>query len=1208
MNTTGAFLSGYENVNAGSGSSLAVTGASPMTTYNYRIRATSPTSTSGNSSIQSVTTPKSDPVITAWPTAAAISYGQALSAATLSGGASTPTGTFAFAAPATVPNMTGLFSSSVVFTPTDTANYNTATNPVSVMVNESYQPVYGTSDSQNFDGFTTADLLDSANGWSTDDTYVDPDDVYSNGFRPDAGGGIAASIGGYIASSPQYRMKYQFDPGTSDRLVFTWKQNIESSNTNYPSVDRFGWEFKSGTNSLFSLKMIQYVDSNGNGTWDKTDETTDPVTPAEPLAGDNASLQDQPGGSPAALVTSNVVVAGYKADGTRLTTADQPNFAVVARDEWQEFRVIVDLREGKWWAQVYSGGAFQNLMGDAGVALPVGTTTVDSISALWELNDTTENAGLFEYGGSNQMLFDDLTIQGRKIVHLGLSTPSGAIYNGSAQGATATDESTGTAQISYSLQYSGVTNTSVPVNYGTYITTAGINTNTTPYFAVVGTNAARLYTNSATITLQYVIDRKSVTITGVGVADRIYNGNTNATITGTPTISGKVTGDDVSVAGAGSASFTTADAGAVKLATISGYSLTGTAASNYQLTGLPISASAEISKKTLTVTAQTQTKTYGDADPALTYGSSGLVGSDSISGSLTREVGSNVGTYAIEQGSLDAGSNYNINFTGANLTIGEATLSVVADSQSKTYGDADPVLTYTVIGLVNGDTEAGVISGALGRVSGEDVGSHPIQQGTLDAGANYNITFSAADLTIGAASLTVAADPQSKTYGDLDPSLTYGVSGLVNGDTEAGVITGALERATGDDVGTYAINQGTLDAGSNYIISFTGAHLVVGVATLTVTADPQSKTYGDADPALTYTVSGLVNGDTEPGVITGFLDRNLGEDVGNYSIVQGALDAGLNYVLNFQSNDLSIIARDLSGPDLVTLVQPLSGLTYDGSPKDWTVSSSLGLSSSDFVFQYYGRITTHYLMSSTAPTDAGEYTVQVTLNNPNYTGGTVFEDFTILKATPANVTAPTASAITLGQDLAQSSLTGGSAEGVDGNALSGTFAFDDSTLIPSSTGSYSAGVTFTPDSANYETVSLTVSVTVNAATTPAEDYLADFGLTGANALLTADPDGDGLSNAQEFAFGAVPNVAGSLPITTSNTGGSLKMVFLGRTTGVTYNVVTYTSLTSGTPSTNAPTTVNPQPSGLPTGYTQYEASLDSSTGTRKFMKVDAVIP
>ena len=147
------------------------------------------------------------------------------------------------------------------------------------------------------------------------------------------------------------------------------------------------------------------------------------------------------------------------------------------------------------------------------------------------------------------------------------------------------------------------------------------------------------------------------------------------------------------------------------------------------------------------------------------------------------------------------------------------------------------------------------------------------------------------------------------------------------------------------------------------------------------------------------------------------------------------------------------------------------------------------------------------------------------------------------------------------------------------------------------------------DSVNYVSpLTNTVSLVVLAATTPAEDYLASFGLTGASAALTADPDGDGLSNAHEFAFGAVPNVAGSLPITTSNTGGSLKMVFLGRTTGVTYNVVTYTNLNAGAAGTNAPTAVNPQPGGVPAGYTQYEATVDSSTGTRKFMKVDAVIP
>ena len=51
--------------------------------------------------MQTVTTPKADPVITAWPNASQINYGQALSAATLSDGASTPAGNFAFAAPAT---------------------------------------------------------------------------------------------------------------------------------------------------------------------------------------------------------------------------------------------------------------------------------------------------------------------------------------------------------------------------------------------------------------------------------------------------------------------------------------------------------------------------------------------------------------------------------------------------------------------------------------------------------------------------------------------------------------------------------------------------------------------------------------------------------------------------------------------------------------------------------------------------------------------------------------------------------------------------------------------------------------------------------------------------------------------------------------------------------------------------------------------------
>jgi hypothetical protein len=69
----------------------------------------------------------------AWPTAAAITYGDALSAATLTGG--TGEGTFAFTNPSTVPHAGVAESFEVTFTPTS-ANYKAATQMVSVMVNK----------------------------------------------------------------------------------------------------------------------------------------------------------------------------------------------------------------------------------------------------------------------------------------------------------------------------------------------------------------------------------------------------------------------------------------------------------------------------------------------------------------------------------------------------------------------------------------------------------------------------------------------------------------------------------------------------------------------------------------------------------------------------------------------------------------------------------------------------------------------------------------------------------------------------------------------------------------------------------------------------------------------------------------------------------------------------------------------------------------
>ncbi|MDM1370381.1 MBG domain-containing protein, partial [Myroides marinus] len=125
----------------------------------------------------------------------------------------------------------------------------------------------------------------------------------------------------------------------------------------------------------------------------------------------------------------------------------------------------------------------------------------------------------------------------------------------------------------------------------------------------------------------------------------------------------------------------------------------------------------------------------------------------------------------------------------------------------------------------------------LTRIAGEDVGTYLINKGTLVANGNYTLDFKTNNLEITPASLTVTADTQSKTYGSVDPTLTYKVLGLVNAEKESDVLVGSLTRIAGEDVGTYLINKGTLVANGNYTMTFTRSNLTITPANLTVTAD-----------------------------------------------------------------------------------------------------------------------------------------------------------------------------------------------------------------------------------------------------------------------------------------------------------------------------------------------------------------------------------
>ena len=112
--------------------------------------------------------------------------------------------------------------------------------------------------------------------------------------------------------------------------------------------------------------------------------------------------------------------------------------------------------------------------------------------------------------------------------------------------------------------------------------------------------------------------------------------------------------------------------------------------------------------------------------------------------------------------------------------------------------------------------------------------------------------------------MTITADNQTKIYGADLPTLTASYSGFVNGDTPANLDTPPTLATTAtatSDTGVYAITaSGALDP--DYTISYVSGTLTVSPATLTVTADNLTRPEGEINPPLTYTLSGLVNGDT----------------------------------------------------------------------------------------------------------------------------------------------------------------------------------------------------------------------------------------------------------------------------------------------------------------------------------------------------------
>ena len=378
--------------------------------------------------------------------------------------------------------------------------------------------------------------------------------------------------------------------------------------------------------------------------------------------------------------------------------------------------------------------------------------------------------------------------------------------------------------------------------------------------------------------------------------------------------------------------------------------------------------------KNVELTANSKTGTYNGAEQTVEGYTGAPAGAD-FSGITVSASGTNAGTYDAKfadgtVNTVDATGKYIVTkATDGKLTINPAAVTVTADNKTKVFGAAEPELTATVTGTLNGDK----VVYTLSRESGEAVGSYTITPTGEKIQGNYEVTYETGTLTITASdSLTVSGTDYTGTYdanahGDAaTASVTEGTT--VEYQVNGGEWTTEVPKIT--NVGTVTVKVRATNP--NYETAEDTYTLTVTPAEVTVTADNKTKVYGDPDPALTATVAGVLDG----AEIRYDLYRVPGEDVGSYAITLiGAVNQG-NYHVTFVPGTLTVTKNGA----LTVTGKNYTGI-YDGASHGEAATASV---TEGTTISY--SVDNGATWTTTVPTikDAGTVKVTVKAENPNY--------------------------------------------------------------------------------------------------------------------------------------------------------------------------------------------------------------------------------
>ena len=486
-----------------------------------------------------------------------------------------------------------------------------------------------------------------------------------------------------------------------------------------------------------------------------------------------------------------------------------------------------------------------------------------------------------------------LTVE-KKTPTLGHKESDGKIYDGKAIGMPTFDtDSDGAVTFEYKRAEEDDTayTTEAPKNVGKY--TIRITTAETDTF------------KTASSTMEFEIQPKEVTISDVKVADKTYDGTTNATITNAGTLSVNYDGDNLAIV-IGKAAYDNKNVGTDKAVSFTGFELSGSAAGNYKLITQPADTTADITAKEITINGATVegSKVYdGTVEAKIT--NAGTLSDNYDGENLTIVTGSaaydnkNVGTgktvafigFALAG---DAAANYKLiaqpTDTTADITVKEITINGAAVEASRIYnGTTDAKITSAGTPSVNYDGESLKVAAGKAAYDNKNVGKGKTVTFTGftlsgDAAANYKLTAQpeavTADITVKEIKIVDTAVEASKVYdGSTDAKITEKgtFDGLIDGD-KVDIVTG---KAAYDDknVGngkTVAFYEFALsgDDAANYVLAAQPASTTASISAKELTIadlkvkdkqyDGKNTAEIDGTPALVGVVDGdvltLVNG------------------------------------------------------------------------------------------------------------------------------------------------------------------------------------------------------------------------------------------------------------------------------------------------------------------------------------------------------------